>query len=363
MIHRHLLGGCVAILLCLLPFASFGQRPTTEEILIYTNRWGDLNFHAEDLLALLRCDLARWKSRPGTPQPLSFGGFSMTYDSQRGRVVLFNGTDAEGTVVVSETWEWDGEKWTLEDTDGLSRRLGAAIAYDSVRHLTTLFGGQQANAMQQPGATQADTRTWNGAAWTQLSPTTSPSARVGHAMVFDSSRGVAVLFGGDDSDFLVLTAPRLGDTWEWNGTNWTQRAPAVSPPPRFRFAMAFDSARNRTVLFGGQGENVLLGDTWEWDGTNWQQKTPMQSPSARRGHGMTYDSARERVVLFGGEVGVGFSDETWEWDGTDWTPIPATSAPTSDTWAMAYDSTHSEAVLFTGESTHVYDGLPGCSGR
>jgi len=41
----------------------------------------------------------------------------------------------------------------------------------------------------------------------------APSERYGHALSYDSARGVTVLFGGyDDSDF--------NDTWEWNGENW-----------------------------------------------------------------------------------------------------------------------------------------------
>jgi hypothetical protein len=36
---------------------------------------------------------------------------------------------------------------------------------------------------------------------------------------------------------------------------------------------------------------------------------------------MAYDRARDRVVLFGGEIGAGVPDlaDTWEFDGTTWT--------------------------------------------
>ena len=60
----------------------------------------------------------------------------------------------------------------------------------------------------------------------------------------------------------------LGDTWTWNGTDWTQRAPAQSPPPRYDHAMAYDSARQRLVLFGGITPD-FLADTWTWDGSTW----------------------------------------------------------------------------------------------
>ncbi len=43
-------------------------------------------------------------------------------------------------------------------------------------------------------------------------------------------------------------------------------------------AFAYDAARGRVVLFGGTSliypNIVYLSDTWEWDGTTWSQRTP-----------------------------------------------------------------------------------------
>jgi len=99
-----------------------------------------------------------------------------------------------------------------------------------------------------------------------------------------------VLFGGNHLGV-------LDDTWEWDGTDWLQRTPAHQPSARDGHAMAYDSARGVVVLFSGYG---LLSDTWEWDGTDWTQRTPTQQPSGRLAHAMAYDSARSAVVLFGG---------------------------------------------------------------
>src|SRR5262245_30251395 len=63
----------------------------------------------------------------------------MAYDSLRGVTVLFggwNGREADG-----ETWEWDGNTWTLRATTGPSPRTEHAMAYDSARGVTVLFGG------------------------------------------------------------------------------------------------------------------------------------------------------------------------------------------------------------------------------
>ena len=129
--------------------------------------------------------------------------------------------------------------------------------------------------------------------WTRKAPDASPGPRIAHAMAYDSRRGVTVLFGGSTSGFSLL-----GDTWEWDGTTWTQRM-VLGPGPRFRHAMAYDSRRGVTVLFGGVGRLFYLNDTWEWDGTTWTQRTPALSPSPRYAP-MAYDTARGVTVLFGG---------------------------------------------------------------
>ena len=84
--------------------------------------------------------------------------------------------------------------------------------------------------------------------------------------------------------------------------------------------MAYDLLDHQDVLFGGMNGNGTLGDTWTYDGTNWTRQSPASSPTARYGPGMTYDSTRRLVVLFGGYGGGELSD-TWTWDGSTWTCV------------------------------------------
>jgi hypothetical protein len=81
--------------------------------------------------------------------------------------------------------------------------------------------------------------------------------------------------------------------------------------------MAYDSAHAQVMLFGGGDKGGHLGDTWTWDGTDWTERRPSHSPQVRKVHAMAYDAARARVLLFGGSFGDRLSD-TWTWDGTDW---------------------------------------------
>ncbi|MBE7455469.1 MAG: hypothetical protein HS102_02390 [Planctomycetia bacterium] len=92
--------------------------------------------------------------------------------------------------------------------------------------------------------------------WRRVDP--SPPPRTGHAMAYDSARGVTVLFGGWDGSY-------DGETWEWDGTSWSLRVDS-GPVPREDHAMAYDSARGVTVLFGGWNGSYL-GDTWS--GMGW----------------------------------------------------------------------------------------------
>jgi len=114
-----------------------------------------------------------------------------------------------------------------------------------------LFGGIDQNL-----SSLGDTWAWNGSSWTQVA-NRGPTARRHHAMAYESQKGVTVLFGG-------ATGPGqfAGDTWEWNGSAWTQTS-SVGPSARDEMALAYDSQRRRTVMFGGNDGNLPQSDTWE----------------------------------------------------------------------------------------------------
>jgi len=233
---------------------------------------------------------------------------------------------------------------TKLNTASPSPRSSHAMAYDSLRKVTVLFGGPYGYY------NNGDTWEWNGTTWTQR-PTTGPSPRYAHAMAYDSARHVTVLFGGYDGSF-------KGDTWEWDGATWTQRS-TTGPSPRYAHAMAYDSARHVTVLFGGLDDSSIIDgsdDTWEWNGTTWTPRNTT-GPSARHGHRMAYDSVRRVTVLFGGRYPPYFYDDTWEWNGTTWTPRIATAPSPRNSHAMAFDSARGVTVLFGGwAGSYFFDG-------
>ena len=120
---------------------------------------------------------------------------------------------------------------------------------------------------------------------------------------------MTVLFGG------YTASGYNGETWEWNGSVWTQRA-SSGPSPRLGSAMAYDSGRQVTVLFGGNDGGGSIGGTWEWNGNTWSQRTNLSpaKPSPRNLSAMVYDVGRGLSVLYGGYGGgADYSGDTWEY--------------------------------------------------
>jgi Galactose oxidase, central domain len=86
--------------------------------------------------------------------------------------------------------------------------------------------------------------------------------------------------------------------------------------------MVYDAKADRTILYGGQGQGE---ETWAYDyNTNaWTQLTPPGTvPGDLSKHAMAYSTAANRVILFGGRrsssggassTNLGFG-ETWTYD-------------------------------------------------
>ena len=195
--------------------------------------------------------------------PPSRNAHAMVYDSERGRTILFGGDEGNGTLF-SDTWEWNGQTWTQRSATGPAGRNMHAMAFDLQRNKTVLFAGQSANGKL--------TDTWeftgNLGTWS-LRATNGPSARAYHAMAYDEARHQTVLFGGSDSPGGINYN---GETWLWDGTSWSL-ASATGPSPRLLHAMAYDTARQRVVLFGGSDASGKLADTWEWNGQSWTHRS------------------------------------------------------------------------------------------
>ncbi len=278
------------------------------------------------------------------PYPRPRTSHAMADDPGRQRVVLFGG---ESGGVLGDTWEWDGVTWTQQKPlTSPPARSGHAMAYDAARQRVVLFGGFTGYYAPALG----DTWEWDGVDWRRLQPPVAPTGRGDHRLVYDPVRQRIVLYGGSTSG----TRPTwFNDTWEWDGSTWSKRNPARTPPACADHAMTYDAARNRIVLFGSGGFWNPSNDLWEWDGNNWQPRTPLTQPPARFAHALAYDAATQRVLLFGGFGGSVSSmillGDTWAWNGQDWKRVtPAMTPPPMAGHAMAFDATRRSVVLCGG---------------
>ncbi len=273
--------------------------------------------------------------RPLFP-PLPASGFwgpsaEFAFDSRRGRMVLGG----------PGTWEFDASGWHRVIT-ATAAPTASAMAFDAARaKCVSLASGV--------------TWTYDGVNWAQLATTPSPPSRTGHRLVYDSVRERVVLFGGTN-----VSNSYLGDTWEFDGTGWVQKVTAIAPPARSLHCLAFDARRGQTVLFGGLDSGSVSqprGDTWEYDGSVWTPIVAVTSPSPRYLAGMAYDIARGKVVLLGGQGAYSSLGDVWAWDGQQW----ALNAVSSRGWvyrhAMAYDSVRMRMVTaFGGYWYSVFSG-------
>ena len=291
---------------------TFGPSPRSACAMAYDSNRRRIVLFGGDVLSNLLGDTWIWDGSFWTQMddigPDQRRDSALVYDTERQVAILFGGRNEQGEV--GDSWQWDGAEWTQLSESGPAARFRHAMAFDFTRNRTVLFGGSAA------GIVLSDTWEFDGQDWTQREDT-GPSARAGHSMTFDSISARVVLFGGEDA-----SAKSLGDTWAWDGTAWVQIA-EFGPPARLGAAMVAMSST--LTLFGGLSSTAtdppshVFADTWEFDGRLWTQRQDI-GPGPRRDAALAFDSVRNRVVLFGGvrvpattQIDItALSGETWE---------------------------------------------------
>lgn len=255
-------------------------------------------FHPDGRSSTSEWDGRRWReTTPAQPAPGRFYA-AFGHDRARGVSVRYGGADLPNTVVVDETWTFDGTAWQrLHPPLNPGLLTNAAMAFDETRGTLLLFGGQHGTH-----GLSNETWEWNGTTWVNLLPASRPGPRQRHAMTCDRARGRVVLFGGNGG---------ANDTWEWDGSDWHATAPAQRPSVSGLPALTYDGVRQRVVLFGA---GVAQDEHWEWDGNAWTQRVPAVLPPPRNGAAFAHDEARECTVLFGGTLDrIGrLHTDTWE---------------------------------------------------
>lgn len=294
---------------------------------------------------------AQWVPVTTTTSPSARIDAAATFDPA-GRILLFGGAPSVGTPS-AETWSYDGSNWTrLLPTASPTGKAAHGLVFDTHRGVAVLYGG--ANASPFGGASQDQTWEFDGTTWTRVITTVTPGGLGSFGIAYDTVRHRTVVYGGVANSMFPIASD---GTWEYDGANWSQVTTASSPGPLERPAMCWHSGNNRVLLFGGidpqiGGTNVL----WSYDGTNWSQVPVVgTSPSDRTGARMVYDPVRSVCVLHGGmnPTSGALLNDTWEWNGVSWTQIATPApAPLRALPAMAMDPIRRRVVIYGGASAN-----------
>jgi len=294
---------------------------------------------------------------PSTPPP-ALRLHELAFDAARGRTVLFGGW--QPSIVFGSTWEWDGANWTsIVTANAPAPRFGHAMAFHPGTARVVLFGGADSSIATDLG----DTWQYDGVNWQQVFSTHQPSPRRLAEMALDPTSGKLLLFGGGVTS---SAQPEFGETWLWDGTDWRQRRPAHSPPPRVGHAMATDFRHRTVVLFGGisSQQPMIGGETWVWNGADWHNPMPSAAPLGRQQHAMSWNEQSQTVVMNGGNNA---DVSTWHWDGSAWyRDLRAPWFYLTSPFAMTYDSWRHRNIVFgeaAGQSPQTWEYAPGALAR
>ncbi len=266
----------------------------------------------------------------GGAKPAGRSGHTLGFDPVRRVVVLFGGWN-QTSGYLNDTWEWNCATRTWRQITAAAspaRRQGARLMYDAAGSRMILFGGVDASRFYN------ETWRYTGSTWTRLTTTSSSSSgrtfngRTFHGLVYHAGRGSLVIFGGIGypNGATQGTVTDFNDMWELSGTTWTDITPSgTKPGGRGWFGMTYENSSSRIVVYGGWNNTSRIShaDTWAWNGSSWTQLVAGSAPGTRDSFAMTYDVARNRSVVFGG-----YWSDLWELAGSTWTSVTTTDGTT-----------------------------------
>jgi N-acetylneuraminic acid mutarotase len=189
--------------------------------------------------------------------------------------------------------------------------------------------------------------------WENRHPLVEPPGRFGSMMVYDPRADRVLLFGGT----ALADGTGLSDLWayDYERNTWTERHPAVSPPPHHFPALVYVPTIDRTILFGGYNpsDGSLLNDTWAYDyhRNRWTNLHPRHAPAPRMAHYMAFEPRTNRLVMFGGFLATysQATNDTWIYHVATnrWSQVFPKESPGPRAWHVM-SRTNGPVVLFGG---------------
>ena len=294
------------------------------------------------LTAALPC---QWQNPTPATNPGPLSAPAMAADLNGLIVVSGGDTGSFPGGLSTATWLYSQGAWLASPATGPSGRFEARMVYDALRQVWVLYGGW--TSPFSIGTGNDETWEFDGTNWTQAAPVLSPGGFWKHAMCYDLVRGVTVLFGGATNGLPGAT----DGTYEYDGTTWVPRVTATTPGWRENHSMCFHTNLGVSVMFGGFNPlaNSVQNETWTWDGNNWTQVPATgPQPAPRASAEMVYDPVRGVCVMHGGNDNNGNPmTDTWEFDGATWLQV-ATTGPGNRSFGCAFDASERLVVRYGG---------------
>ncbi len=296
----------------------------------------------------------------GTP-PTPRYQHAAIYDPARDRMVIFGGQDATGPL--NEVWVADfaASTWTLLATTGTppTPRFGATAIYDPAGDRMVFFGGQAASGP----SSEAWSLSMSDASWTLLATPNPPAPRHLHGAAYDSRRERMLVFGGyTDYD----------DVWALSLTGvpaWTQLHAGIEPAGRYFHTAIHLPASDQMLVFGGITNFVDGNNSWmldlgplRWSPFAEPREPGDPMPAARHGHSAIYDPSRDEMIVFGGQEGLGGAllGDLWRLTlhhPVGWSPMVALGAPPPPRvgHSAIYDPPRDRMIVFGGGDNRTFE--------
>ncbi len=323
------------------PAARYGHSAvwTGSEMLV----WGG-NLSANELSGSggrYRPDADEWSTLPGFNAPAARTGHGAVWTGQEW--IIWGGF-ANGTYLNSGArFNPTTQVWTPLATAGApAGRDGQVMVWTGSRLL--VWGGRNAGGLLDDGALYdpaTDT-------WAALAVSGTAGARFAAAAVWTGES--LLVWGGQGPSGELNTGARLRFNESGQPDSWEALPTTGAPAARAGHTAIWTG--QQFLVWGGQGNGVLLGDGGRFDpatGT-WQPLALTGAPAPRRGHNALW-TGREMLIL-GGETALGATATAYAY------------SPQTDTWRVLSQAgnpaaRHGATAVWTGTEALVFGGRSG----
>lgn len=198
---------------------------------------------------------------PSSPEARAF--MCLGYDPFLNKAVLITGEGSQFIPVANTTWEFDpvGLTWSsFALNPAPSPRIGASMAYDEKNRKFVLFGGH--GLTWNPSDLYNDTWVYDAATrqWLDMNPSESLGPRIHAAMLFDSKHQQTFLFGGLDNQTNIPGGSYFYDVQK---NRWAIFNALTSPLARYGHEMFYDTEAMTGVVLAGR-RSISAKTRWDY---------------------------------------------------------------------------------------------------